>query len=373
MRKIIRKINTSIYLKMLRIMLLCSIIPLLLLSIITYKHFYDRAQENAISTVKAINNQFSINVNNRMEQIESLSEAISYYVYNLYTAPVEDLTRYLEVYSASRAEIESISNANRILKIILFLPSDKMLSEKGNRIDILSFNDLESFNMSTEEALNKEKISFWKSNCNQKFAPALTSQKYNVLGYWNISRNLELKTLNYAYVVLIDLDEFSNFLSIDSPYKGKSFLVDGSNTILASSENEVIGLSFDKTKYFQTTLLPDVYQTEGELCVVNNISKNDEYYIFSIIDRMEMKNEVMTLSVYILIAAFVICAFAIIFSLTLSYKFTDRINRMSNVIKTTQGTHDREILNELNDLRNKPDELKDEIDQLADTYCTMLV
>lgn len=357
---------------MLRVLLICSLIPLILLAIISYKHYFDKTQDNAISAIEAVNNQLSININNRMNQVEALSEVISYYVYDLYNSPIEELTNYLEVYSTFRADIESVSNANRLLKIILFLPPNKMLSEHGNRIDILPFNDLVKFDMSVDEALNSKSLSFWKFNNNQKFAPALTSQTFDVLGFWNISRNLKDSSLNYAYVVLIDTAEFSNYLNNNSPYSGKSFLLDENEIVIASYRAEDIGMKFDFPYETVHPKFINVLQTTAELCVITKV--NDlNYSIYSIIDRELMKNEGKTLSVYIITAAICICAFAAVFSLTISYRITDRINRMSKVIRTTQGSQNREILTEIDDLRNKPDELKDEIDQLADTYCTMLL
>ena len=352
--------------------MLCSIVPPILFSVISYKHTYEKAKENVIASIEAVNNQLSINVNNRIREVERISEVLSGYVYELYSTPVDNLLEYLPVYAACRAGIETMSNSIGLYKTLVFLPSDRLLTDRGNRIDILPLEDLERYNMSCEEILEKDTVSFWKFNVKQSFAPAFTSQSVDVLGYWIVSRNIEKGTVNYAVVGFLNTAEFTEILKPENSFLADSFIVDIEGTIIGSSEAEKIGVQINNKNLLLEQDTEATF-TMDDLLYINAEIGDSILKVVTCVECALIRKESMALSVFNIVVVLIIIVFAFFLSHVMSQKLTSRLKRITHVIRVTQGSKDREILSSLNDLCNKAEEKKDDIDRLADMYCSMLL
>lgn len=359
----------SVYKRLVVQFLACSIIPLILLTGISYSHSWKKAGDTVIEAITATNEQIAINIANRIAQIESMSESITYHMYQLSRIPTTPITAYLETYAASRTGIESISSANSVLETVIFLPEEKLLSDRGNHIDILPLGMLEGYNCTEQELLEKEKISFWKFTGDQRFASAITSKSYDVLTYWNVSRDLTAHQLNYAYAVYISTQGFSDLMREASYFGGSNYMLDKEGHIVACSDHRNVG-NMVEPNIFEVD--EGVFTSGKDRYVVQRI-QNTEFLLCTQIPESFILQSSSFTAAYILLAAALISLLAVVSSVAVSKSFTGRIARLSVTIESTQASSDRSALDNLSDMRGKPDSDKDEIDRLADTYQAMLL
>ena len=104
----IQSVLNNVYKKLVFLTLLCSLLPLLLVSVISYRLSYRISKNHTIDSLKATNTQIALNIDNRLKQIEQLSGTITFYLYNLYNTPLRPLSSYLKVFSDSKNNLGTI-------------------------------------------------------------------------------------------------------------------------------------------------------------------------------------------------------------------------------------------------------------------------
>ncbi|HIV29497.1 MAG TPA: histidine kinase [Candidatus Pullichristensenella excrementipullorum] len=362
----------SVYKRLASLFLVCSLIPLFAMACIAYVNFYHEAKENTIAMFEAAGEQTMIAVRNRMEQIETLSNTITLYMYRLSTTPTDPLLPYLDNYSSAKTGIDSNTSSFKALETTVFLPEDRLLSSGGNRIDILPLDALPDYNCTQKDLLAQEDISFWRFTKGQIFANAFSSKPYDVLTFWSVSRDLKQQHINYAYAIHLSTEEFSSMLQSNELLGKNSRILMADGTVIAATDAQSIGEKMDVSFYDAEADDLQVQQSDGVLRVLHSTDALP-MILYTEIPLSYIISQSSRPAQYILGMALAMFAVTILCSLLASKGFTRRIDRLSETIERTQATSDRSALDGLAEMRAKPAEKKDEIDRLADTYSTMLL
>lgn len=375
-RNVFSSINftlNSVYKKLICLTLVCSLLPLLAASGISYYMAYSISKDKTIDSIRSSNKQIALNITNRMEQVERLANSISYQLYSLYETPLTPLSHYLTSFSNSKNNIGSIQNTFRIFQITTFLPEECYIDAGGNSIDFFPLQKLSDYNMTAEELYNAGSSCFWKIEKDHQFPQAFSPNPKTVLTCWNSYRNIVTESLNYAFACHIKVSEFQEMLQssigTDTSF---SFLLDQKNTVLLHPDNEQLGTAYSLPEQNLWDEQIHSFTYNNQLLVTQPLHNGNMLLITQVPLSYvrESGNFVITFS---LMTTFFIILCTVICSVWVSKTFTRRINTLSQVMKSGQGTSNRRMLEMLSPMVTRPRKAKDEIDNLAATYQQMII
>ena len=366
------KLNT-VYKKLVCLTLVCSLVPLLLTSSISYYMAYSMSKNRTIDSLRAANRQIAININNRLSQVESLSNSISFYLYHLQKTPLYPLSEYLSAYSQSRNSIGSIKSTFKLLQITVFLPEDCFINPTGNGINFFPLNRLSDYNMTEQELFDAGSRSFWRTNKDLQFPAVFSATPKSVMTCWNAYRNIYTGSLNYAFACHLRLSEFSELLSspIDTS-DSRSYVIDQDNRILMHSDEKKTGslLAADQVNLWDET--KDSFIVGDTLLVAQPLDNPSMMLITQIPLSYVRQNGNFILTFLLLaICSIIICTVCL--SIAASKTFTRRFHTLSQVMESIKASENRDILKLLRPMTTRPACDRDELDQLAGTYETMVL
>lgn len=363
----------SVYKKLICLTLVCSLLPLLAASGISYYMAYSISKDRTIDSIRSSNKQIALNITNRMEQVESLANSISYQLYSLYETPLAPLSQYLTAFSNSKNNIGSIQNTFGIFQITTFLPEECYIDSGGNGIDFFPFQNLSDYNMTANELYDAGSSCFWKIEKDHQFPQAFSPKPKTVLTCWNSYRNIVTQSLNYAFACHIKVSEFQEMLQSSIGTEASySFLLDQENTILLHPDSSQLGTVFSLPQRNLWDEQVHSFTHDSQLLVTQPLRNGSMLLITQVPLSYvrESGNFVLTFS---LMTTFFIIFCTIICSVWVSKTFTRRINILSQVMKSNQDTSNRKILEMLSPMVKRPSKAKDEIDNLAATYQQMII
>lgn len=365
------KLNT-VYKKLVCLILVCSLLPLLAASGISYYNAYSISKERTIDSIRSGNRQLALNITNRMEQIESLANSVSYQLYSLYDTPLKPLSRYLNAFSNSKNNIASIKNTFQLFQITTFLPEHCYINNNGNGIDFFTFDKLPDYHMTEEQLYESGSSCFWTVERGQQFPQAFAAKPKNVLTCWNAYRNVFSETLNYAFACHIQVSEFQELLSSSiGGGQAESFVIGADNTILLHPDSKKLGTVFTlPTEDFQTNPVHSL--AYGSQLLVSQQLPGQDMLLITQVPLSYLRQSGNLLLSFSLLTTFFILLCTIISSVWVSKTFTKRINTLSQVMKSEQESKERNTLSLLSPMVNRPKDEKDEIDRLAETYQQMI-
>ncbi|HHV09810.1 MAG TPA: histidine kinase [Clostridiales bacterium] len=378
MKKIIRrilryfnlKLNT-VYKKLVCLTLVCSLAPLTLISGISYYMAYSISKDRTIDSICYTNEQIALNITNRMEQVEDLSNTISFYLYSLFQAPMDPLSGYLQAYSRSKNNISSVKNTFKLFQINIFLPEDHLISTSGNGIDILPFQKLTDYNMTEDKLYEAGARSFWAANKDLKFPQAFSQVPKSVITCWSSYRNIYTGKLNYAFACHIQLSEFSDIL-VSPAGTSSSYVIDKDNRIIMHSDNSKINTRLEMGNINLWETDKNTFISNKSLIITQPIMKDSMLLVTQVplSGIRQSSNFVLT---FLLISTLSIIVCAVLLSVFVSKTFTTRLKTLSNVMGATKASENREILNRLQPMMTRPETGKDEIDRLAGIFHNMVL
>jgi two-component sensor kinase yesM len=358
------KLN-SVYKKLVFMTLLCSILPLTIVSIISYVVSYTISKSHTIDSLKATNTQIALNIDNRLSQIEQLSSTISFYLYSLYNTPLMPLSSYLNEFSNSKKNLGAIKNAFNLFQIDVFLPQDHYIDTLGNRIDFFPLSSISEYNMTLDSLYEQGSSPIWCSNQNLQFPASFMSNPQNVYTCWYSYRNINQKTLHYAFACHIKQEEFSNILSNNQNFNTHSFVIDSNNTIVMNADETLISTDIEKYGNILWNAKQNAIIIDQSLFVVQPIAKRNLLLVTQIpVSYINQSSNIIL--AFLFFSIILIFCFSIFFNAFASKIFTHRLDTLTKVMKS------RENISMLNSMINKPCNIQDEIDHLAVIYKQMI-
>ena len=362
----------SVYKKLICLTLVCSLLPLLAASGISYYMAYSLSKDRTIDSIQSSNKQIALNITNRMEQVESLANSISYQLYSLYETPLTPLSQYLTAFSNTKNNIASIQNTFRIFQITTFLPEECYINSGGNGIDFFPFQKLSDYRMTEEDLYDAGSSCFWKIEKDHQFPQAFSPKPKTVLTCWNAYRNIVTGSLNYAFACHIKVSEFQEMMNpsigTDTSF---SFLLDKDNTILLHPDSSQLGTVFSLPQNDLWDEQVHSFTYDSQLLVTHPL-RNGSMLLITQVPLSYVRESGNFVLSFSLMTTFFIILCTVICSVWGSKTFTKRINTLSQVMKSAQGRTNLEMLKTLAPMINRPSKTKDEIDNLAATYQQMI-
>lgn len=364
------KINT-VYKKLVWMTLLCSLLPLLISGSLSYCASYSISKSKTIASIQAGNQQVALHIANRLNQVERLSDSISYQLYTLYQTPEEPISEYLNTYSNAKVNIESARNIFNVFHITAFLPENSFITPQKNGITFFPLQKVADYGISQEELYRTDARTIWKLNIRQQFPTAFSQTPETVLTYWNSYRNINNGSLNYAFACHIKVSEFEAMLrpAINSD-SSSCFLLGKDNIILLHPDTDKLGTVFDMPdiSLWDKSSFTVIY--EDQLLVAEPLMDSTMLLVTSVPTAYLKENGDYILRISFL-ATLYILLFAVACTVFVSKTFTKRINALAQVMQLGKEFPVQKALDILTPMISLPESRKDEIDHLISAYLSL--
>ena len=367
----IQSVLNNVYKKLVFLTLLCSLLPLLLVSVISYRLSYRISKNHTIDSLKATNTQIALNIDNRLKQVEPLSGTITFYLYNLYNTPLRPLSSYLKVFSDSKNNLGTIKGTFHLFQIDVFLPEDRYMDAGGNRVDFFPISGIRDYNMTPEALYRQGSSPVWIPNKNLQFPASFSPAPQNVYTCWYAYRDIDNETLHYAFACHIRQQEFSSILANGRNFDAQSFVIDQNGTIVMAADESKICTPFENAGSLWESK-DQSFEVDRNLFVVQPVSDRGLLLVTQIPMSYIRQSSNVLLTFLILAIVSIIC-FSIVLNVSASKIFTRRLDILTRVMESLKASKNRESLSLLIPMTGKPEAARDEIDQLACTYEQMVV
>ena len=348
-----------------------SLIPLLLAVFIFYRISIDIAEDKILTTVDNSGHQLYEAVNERVKQLERLSDSMQYYVYVLSNTSQEPITEYMIQYSNIRSLISSMKDSFQLLEIVVYLDSKYYISNEG-----IMFRKLDALDFLLTEAEQQRTgvTSDWKLFLDQ---PVLNihSGTYDLsdyLSYYCTKASLRRQQLEYAYFININCKELEDMLLNSYPESEISaYIVDQSGMILAHRDRGMAGTFMDHGLMERTFRQDGEWLDDSGSKVIARRLSAAPWTLITVVPGHYIKENTEALMNAVVVAAAAIIIATCLTVIFITQTVSKRIYILSGAIANFKQHGKKDSLEQLAVMTARPERNRDEIDHLAITFVEM--
>ena len=347
--------------------LVCSVLPLAIVSIFLFTFTYNIAKEKTLDSAKILHNQLATSISMRFSQVQNVSDSVLYNVYCMVNEPTTSIRNYMERYSDVSSTLSSFKNAFDFHSIIVYV--DEELPISNHNLMFCSIKDLLESSWCPEDVISTGTNVKWQFSSEQKFPYVLnlSDDPCDVISCYRTFFNVKTGKLEYAYFINLRSEEFSKM--IQNAYDTSEFvgyIVTQDGYITAHSNPESQGDVVDH-KQMSTVINAseeEFQENSNTYLITHQLPYTDWFFVTEIPKSYILENSYSLISILIIVLI-VILTFDFLGSLFLSKSITKRIHLLSIVISKTKPGRNNTDLQALDCMVQKPVELQDEVDRLA--------
>lgn len=379
MKRIISLLHTifsNFNAKLLLAFLFCTLLPFFAISSISYYVTYKIAEDKIMLSTLLLDDQISPRINERISQAENVADSIQYDMYSLTKSTKESVVEYLKNIGTIRNNITMYITSFDFFHINIFLPSGQFGTEE--QLYFHSLEQLDYISPAVKEATSLSGTdSVWLYIPSIKLPYVLNSgqQQTSSIACIRSLVNQGNGTIEYAYMILLNTDEFSSLMShtFDST-PIRSYITTENGEIIAQNKSDKDDNGNGYNGSMEEKLSPDIMsllkENEGSVfCHDKNryhtVQLKNNWYYISEIPESYIRNNIQILLNTILITLIfslpITICIIIMFSKNLTRRITTLSHAMENFKLQTNGSF-------LHPIAIKPPrnlEYPDEIDKLG--------
>lgn len=369
MKKIIKSLQTffsHFQTKLLCAFLFCTLIPLGLMGGISYLVSYRIAQDKILEASLSSHQQIQLQLNNRIAQTENTADSLQYDMFSLNRK--EKPMEVLEALTSTRNNVSLYKSTFDFYHISIFLP-DYHIGSKEN-LYFFSLSQLKNFQISNEKLENPGTASIWfyQPEMHLPFLASYDTEPTATVGCCRILKDQGTQDTEYAYIIFLDTQEFSDFLKNsfhDSAIS--SYIISEDDNLIASSNSSLTAPDKNKLSYLMQHRNQS-YKKDGIHYHVTQL-QNGWYHITEIPESYIRKNiHVLINSIlFTLLLSMPVTIFVVIL---FSRSLTRKIHILSKAMKNFQLKQNPKENTELQAFMKTPESC-DEIDHLGRTFLNM--
>ena len=362
-----RRLFSRFRIKLLAAFLLCTLIPLGMISYVSYivsrSIAWDKTMDASIMTADQLHAQLSA----RIRQAENVADALQYNMYTLESANREELSAYLDTITQLREDISLYLSTFDFYQICVFLQDGNFGSDEG--LYFYPISQLDLLSVSPEDLQTLGASSLWLFRPQIKIPFMLSAnRKTDSIICCRALCNQGSGRLEYAYFILMDTADFSEMLTAsfsNTDTCGYLALPDG--TIIASSEPELYGraLSSDFLQTIESNKNP--YFVHEDSYIHASILDNGWYQITDIPKRYITDSTAVLLRA-ILLTLLIALPATILIVLLISRSLSVKINTLSKAMEAFRLNPNPPSYQTLTIPKPADPSLYDEIDMLGLTF-----
>lgn len=227
--------------------LIITIIPLILIGILSFRLSYDIAKDGILNSVTYSSNQLNESLTNRFKHMEYASNSMQYYMYTLILQPSASVSDQLDRFNYIKNNISNLESTFNFVKINVYTRPELLFSNQG--ITFFKIKDLSRRGVTEEELKQNLNQLQWRLQMNQE-EPVVVSNsngKWDYITVYNAFKKQDSHNLEYAYFIDINEKEISGMLSISSPDPSvQSYIVDKSGRIISHPDHAKLNTTIDQ-------------------------------------------------------------------------------------------------------------------------------
>lgn len=353
--------------KLLCAFLLCTLIPLCIIGGISYSVSYHIAEQRILNASISSDEQLNMQINERLSHVESVANTLQY---DMYTLGQSDSTmEYLSALTDVRNDVSLFKSTFNLYYACIFLPSDRLGTNE--RLYFFPLDEFKEYSVPETSLENPGTSSIWfyQKNVSVPLLMSGAEESRNCIACCRILKDTETKEIAYAYIIFLDISEFSGYLEESFADKNlSSYILTDQGTIIA--HNAPVN-----PPEADGTLLSQLKESSSPILYKNNITyhcvqlQNGWYHITEIPDSYIQEN-VQVLIQSILITLLCSLPLTLLVIIAISGKLTKKIRLLSRAMEHLTLDSPKEDLSELIPPGKDP-ETYDEIDRLGLTFQKM--
>ena len=365
--KCLRKVCSRFQTKLLLAFLLCTLIPLLVIGGISYSVSYHISEQRILNASISSDDQLNLQINERLSHVENVADSMQYDMYTL--MQTEEPMECLSALADTRSDLSLFKSTFDLYYASIFLPSGHLGAEEG--LYFFSLDELDKYSIPAQALANPGASSIWFLQKNVSIPLLISGSKKSTdcMACCRILKDPETKKISYAYILFLDIGEFSGYL--EESFTDKNI----ASYILTDQGEMVAHNSPDKLSPPDKDLLEALKKETGNLFCKNDINyhcvklQNGWYHITEIPDSYIQEN-VRVLIQSILLTLLFSLPLTILIILWISKRLTKKLRILSGAMEHLTLDSPEEDLSELIPPEKDP-EAYDELDRLGLTFQKM--
>lgn len=366
--KYIRQICGRFQTKLLLAFLLCTLIPLLIIGVVSYSVSYNISEQRILNASLSSDDQLNLQINERLSHVESVADSMQYDMYTLMQTEEEPM-ECLSALTNTRSNLALFKSTFNLYYASIFLPSGHLGANEG--LYFFPLDQLEKYNIPASSLENPGASSIWflQKKVSIPFLISSSKQNSDCIACCRILKDTETKEIKYAYILFLDIKEFSRYLEESFSDKNIASYIFTDQGDLVAHNNPEKHLQSDKE------LLLSLKGKNREIFYENGINyhcvrlQNGWYHITEIPDSYIQENVRVLIQSIILTLLFSL-PLSILIALLISKMLTKKIRFLSQAMEHLTLDSPKEDLSELIPPGKDP-ETYDEIDRLGVTFQKM--
>lgn len=371
MKHLIRKLQgifTRFQLKLLLAFLLCTLIPLIIISCVSYGVSYSIARDKIMDSAILAADQLHTQLNSRIRQTENVADALQYGMYTLEAADDQSLFSYLETFTALRNSMSLYTSTFNLYQICVFLQKEQLGSDEG--LYFYPFSKLSAFRITEDQLKNLGASSLWlyRPRITLPFILNSEGKQTDTLICCRALHNQGSGQLDYAYFILLDMEEFSEILSATFVNTDIiSYLITPEGQLAAASNSDLYNqsLSLNQMALFEANR-NSTFSYENSWYHV--LQLDNGWYQITEIPNDYITGGTALLMRTILLTLLLALPVTIVTILLISRSLSGRIHNLSLAMESFRLSPDLQNNEPLTIPRPKDPDLYDEIDSLGLTF-----
>lgn len=362
-----RRLLSRFHVKLLVAFLLCTLMPLGMVSYVSYtvssSIAWDKIMEASILTADQLHAQISA----KIRQAENVADALQYNMYTLESANEQELSAYLDTLTLLRKNISLYLSSFDFYQICVFLKDEKFGSSEGLYFYPLSQLDLLAVSPEDLQTLGASSLWLYRPQVQTPFMLSSDKTTDSVICCRALF-NQGSGQLDYAYFILMDTADFSDMLAASfSNVDTRGYLVMPGGTIIAASDPELYGTTLSQDFLQEIEKGEDPYFVYEDSYIHASVLDNGWYQITEI-PQSYITGSMVVLLRTILIMLLITLPVTLLVILFISRSLSVRIHTLSSAMEAFRLNSGPPSCKPLT--IPKPDDasLYDEIDMLGLTF-----
>lgn len=362
-----RRLFSRFHVKLLVAFLLCTLMPLGMVSYVSYtvssSIAWDKIMEASILTADQLHAQISA----KIRQAENVADALQYNMYTLESANEQELSAYLDTLTLLRKNISLYLSSFDFYQICVFLKDEKFGSSEGLYFYPLSQLDLLAVSPEDLQTLGASSLWLYRPQVQTPFMLSSDKTTDSVICCRALF-NQGSDQLDYAYFILMDTADFSDMLAASfSNVDTRGYLVMPGGTIIAASDPELYGTTLSQDFLQEIKKGEDPYFVYEDSYIHASVLDNGWYQITEI-PQSYITGSMVVLLRTILIMLLITLPVTLLVILFISRSLSVRIHTLSSAMEAFRLNSGPPSCKPLT--IPKPDDasLYDEIDMLGLTF-----
>ncbi|HUC91404.1 MAG TPA: histidine kinase [Paenibacillus sp.] len=355
--------------------LLVTIIPLLLIGVLSYTLSYSIARNGILDSVSYSSNRLNEALTNRFEQVENAADAMQYHMFTLVLQPSTTIAGQLEKYNQIKNNISNLSYTFNFVNISVYTKPEFIFSSQG--INYFKLEELAKRGIDESFLLDNLNRLHWRLLTNQKEPDVLAVNKStNIANYitaFSAFKKLNDQGLEYVYFIDINENEIAGLLRESTPDASvQSYIMDQDGRIISHMNRSMLGKTVDNS------ILAAVKGAAGKPVLfrdkrlIVNYNEITDWYVVTEVPNRYIRNNTSILVNILLMTSLLAILVAIVTSIFISNNLSTKIRRMARIMSSFTLKESNDRLMELHiPIRNERI-YRDEFDRLALVFNTMI-